>query len=477
MQDSINIKDLLDFKTRVWIYLLSFCSIIFLQTFCTNVCPFIDGLQHDKLFRNLFIVFLLQLVYREFLYSYFKDTRRKLSIPRQAYFLSIASWVMAGVSAFTLHSILYPDFPMSSHFRIFSSYLTLGAGILAQLEYIIFEKRYKELSKDKIFTIFNEKISQRILETFLIFTITPIITILLIIGRYNQEKIIDVQVTLEVFYIGALMIISAVVLAITFGKILKEDTKIIINNIGNIKKGEYENTPIINRPDELGEISYAMRNMSGSIKDGINKIESLSDEIINTQKEIIYTMGEIAETRSKETGNHVKRVAEYSKLLALKLGLDEQTAEMLKLASPMHDIGKVGIPDNILNKPGKHTFEEFEIMKTHAQIGYEMLKHSQKPILQAAAIVAREHHEKYNAKGYPKGLRGEEIHIFARITAVADVFDALGSDRVYKKAWEDEKIFELFNSEKGEHFDPKIIDVFFENIQEIKKIRERFKDI
>ncbi|MBU0923511.1 HD domain-containing protein [bacterium] len=423
------------------------------------------------------MIFLLQLVYREFLYSYFKNSRRNLSIPRQAYFLSIISWFMAGFSAFILHSILYPDFPISSHFRIFSSYLTLGAGILAQLEYIIFEKRYKELSKDKVFTIFNEKISQRILETFLIFTITPIITILLIIARYNQEKIIDVQVTLEVFYIGLLMIISAVILAIAFGKILKEDTKIIINNIGNIKKGEYENTAIINRADELGEISYAMRNMSGSIKDGINKIESLSDEIINTQKEIIYTMGEIAETRSKETGNHVKRVAEYSKLLALKLGLDEQTAEMLKLASPMHDIGKVGIPDNILNKPGKHTFEEFEIMKTHAQLGYEMLKHSTKPILQAAAIVAREHHEKYNAKGYPKGLRGEEIHIFARITAVADVFDALGSDRVYKKAWEDEKIFELFNSEKGEHFDPKIIDVFFENIEEIKVIREKFKDI
>ena len=169
---------------------------------------------------------------------------------------------MAGISAFILHSVLYPDFPMSSHFRIFSSYLTLGAGILAQLEYIIFEKRYKELSRNKVFTIFNEKISQRILETFLIFTITPIITILLIIGRYNHDKVIDIQVTLEVFYIGLLMIISAVILAIAFGKILKEDTKIIINNIGNIKKGEYENTSIINRPDELGEISYAMRNMS-----------------------------------------------------------------------------------------------------------------------------------------------------------------------------------------------------------------------
>ena len=477
MQNSINIKNLLDFKTRVWIYLLSFCSIIFLQTFCTNVCPFIDGLQHDKLFRNLFIIFILQLVYREFLYTYFKESRKNLSLPRQAYFLSIISWILAGFSAFILHNILYPDFPLSSHFRIFSSYLTLGAGILAQLEYIIFEKRYKELSKDKVFTIFNEKISQRIIETFLIFTITPIITILLIIGRYNDYNIIDSQVTLEVFYIGLLMIISAVILAISFGKILKEDTKIIIGNIKNIENGEYENTSIINRPDELGEISYAMKNMSSSIKDGIHQIESLSDEIINTQKEIIYTMGEIAETRSKETGNHVKRVAEYSKLIALKLGINEQEAEMLKLASPMHDIGKVGIPDNILNKPGKLTPEEFEIMKTHAQLGYEMLKHSSKPILQAAAIVSKEHHEKYNGNGYPKGLKGEEIHIFARITAVADVFDALGSDRIYKKAWEDKKIFELFNNEKGEHFDPKIIDMFFENLEEIKQIRDKFKDI
>ena len=384
---------------------------------------------------------------------------------------------MAGFSAFILHNILYPDFPLSSHFRIFSSYLTLGAGILAQLEYIIFEKRYKELSKDKVFTIFNEKISQRIIETFLIFTITPIITILLIIGRYNHDNIIDSQVTLEVFYIGLLMIISAVILAISFGKILKEDTKIIIGNIKNIENGEYENTSIINRPDELGEISYAMKNMSSSIKDGINEIESLSDEIINTQKEIIYTMGEIAETRSKETGNHVKRVAEYSKLLALKLGISSDEAEMLKLASPMHDIGKVGIPDNILNKPGKLTPEEFEIMKTHAQLGFDMLKHSSKAILQIAAIVSNEHHEKYNGKGYPRGLKGEDIHIFARITAVADVFDALGSDRIYKKAWEDEKIFELFNSEKGEHFDPKVIEAFFHSLDEIKTIRERFKDI
>ena len=300
---------------------------------------------------------------------------------------------------------------------------------------------------------------------------------ILIIARYNYEKIIDLQVTLEIVYIGLLMIVSATVLAIVFAKVLKQDTQILIQNIQNIENGKYQSSIILNRPDELGEISFAMKNMSVTIENGIHQIESLSDEIINTQKEIIYTMGEIAETRSKETGNHVKRVAEYSKLLALKLGLDEKTADMLKLASPMHDIGKVGIPDNILNKPGKLTFEEFEVMKTHAQLGYEMLKHSQKPILQAAAIVSKEHHEKYNGKGYPLGLIGEEIHIFARITAVADVFDALGSDRVYKKAWEDEKIFELFRSERGEHFDPKIIDLFFNNLDEIFIIRDKFKDV
>lgn len=475
--NNLKITNLLNIKTRALIYLISFCSIIFLQTFCINVCPYIDGLQHEKLFRNLFIIFLLHLLYREFLYRYFKNPSKNLSLPRKAYFLSIISWLLAAVSAFLLHFILYPDFPLSSHFRIFSSYILLGGGILAQIEYIIFEKRYKQLSKESYFTVFNEKISQRILETFLIFTIVPVTTLLLVIGRYNHEKLITLEVTLEVFYIGCFMVISAIILALVFGKVLKEDTNTIIKNINRIENGNYEEASVLNRPDELGEISYAMKNMGTSIKNGINEIESLSDEIINTQKEIIYTMGEIAETRSKETGNHVKRVAEYSKILALKIGLSHDEAEMLKLASPMHDVGKVGIPDHILNKPGKLTPEEFEIMKTHAILGFDMLKHSNKAILRAAAIVSKEHHEKYNGKGYPYGLKGEDIHIFARITAVADVFDALGSDRVYKKAWDDEKIFELFENEKGEHFDPKIIEAFFDSLDEIKNIREKFKDI
>ncbi|WP_075980579.1 HD-GYP domain-containing protein [Bacillus massilinigeriensis] len=205
-------------------------------------------------------------------------------------------------------------------------------------------------------------------------------------------------------------------------------------------------------------------------------VEDLTKEIEITQKEIIYTLGEIVEVRSNETGNHVKRVAEYSQLLASKCGLSKKEIELIKLASPMHDIGKVGIPDSILNKPGKLTLQEFEIIKTHTSLGYEMIKHSHREILQCAAEIALTHHEKWNGKGYPNGLMGEEIPITGRITAVADVFDALGSNRVYKDAWDLEDILDYFQSERGGHFDPRMVDILFENLDQFLLIKERYSD-
>lgn len=206
------------------------------------------------------------------------------------------------------------------------------------------------------------------------------------------------------------------------------------------------------------------------------EVVALNQEIEETQKEIIFVMGEIGEIRSKETGNHVKRVAEYSKVLALGCGLSEEEAELLRLASPMHDIGKVAIPDSILKKPGKLTPEEFTLMQSHTILGYNLLENSQRSIIRAAATVAHEHHEKWNGKGYPRGLAGEDIHIFGRITALADVFDALGSDRVYKKAWEPERIYALFREERGQHFDPAVVDTFFEHLEEILQVRDLYQD-
>jgi HD-GYP domain-containing protein (c-di-GMP phosphodiesterase class II)/ribonuclease BN (tRNA processing enzyme) len=202
----------------------------------------------------------------------------------------------------------------------------------------------------------------------------------------------------------------------------------------------------------------------------------LEQEVIDTQKEVVFTMGAIGESRSKETGNHVKRVAEYSKILALAYGIEENEAEILKDASPMHDIGKIAIPDKILNKPTYLNEYERKIMDSHTELGYEMIKNSQRPLLKAAAIVAHEHHEKWDGSGYPRGLSGEDIHIYGRITALADVFDALGSDRVYKRAWSDNAIFDFIKRERGKHFDPILVDLFFENREAIFRVREKFGD-
>ena len=211
--------------------------------------------------------------------------------------------------------------------------------------------------------------------------------------------------------------------------------------------------------------SYSGKSLESSI---------LRNELIETQREMIETMGEIGESRSQETGNHVKRVAKYSYELAKLAGLSESQARLLKLASPMHDIGKVAIPDTILLKPGLLTNEEFELMKTHTTIGYNVFRHSKRPLLRTAAIISHEHHEKWDGTGYPNKLKGNEIHIFARITAIADVFDALSSERVYKIAWSMEEIKHYLLEQRGKHFDPSLIDLFFENIDIFINIRHKY---
>ncbi|QKF73497.1 multi-sensor domain-containing response regulator c-di-GMP phosphodiesterase, RpfG family [Aliarcobacter faecis] len=203
---------------------------------------------------------------------------------------------------------------------------------------------------------------------------------------------------------------------------------------------------------------------------------SANKELEEVQKDIIFTMGSIAEFRSKETGEHIKRVAKYSKVLALAYGLDETEASMIELASPMHDIGKIAIPDNILNKSTKLTVEEFEIIKTHTTRGYKILKVSSRPLLKMASIIAYSHHEKYDGTGYPQGLKGEDIPLYGRITAIADVFDALSQDRCYKKAWHIDDILEYIIKEKGTYFDPILVNLFFKNIDKILEIKEQYKD-
>lgn len=265
----------------------------------------------------------------------------------------------------------------------------------------------------------------------------------------------------------------------------EEEQAVKINSIftGTIWKGKISNFKKNGEVFHCDVTMYPLKNNNEEIveymciRHDITQIEKLHDELEDTQREIIYKLGELGECRSSETGQHVKRVAEYSKLLAIKIGLDEKDVNRLFMSSPMHDIGKVGIPDSILNKNGKLDSAEWEVMKTHAQIGYEILRTSKREILQSAAIVSYTHHERWDGSGYPLGLKGEDIHIFGRITAIADVFDALTSERVYKKAWSLEEVLKLFNEEKGKHFDPNLIDVFMNNLDDILEIKEKFKDV
>jgi len=208
-----------------------------------------------------------------------------------------------------------------------------------------------------------------------------------------------------------------------------------------------------------------------SVRTDITEEVKLREDIVSSQREILYTLGELGEWRSQETGEHVSRVALFSGVLARAYGCSEKHTELLVMASPMHDIGKVVIPDKILLKAGPLTDEEFTLMKEHAAYGWRIFSQSKHTLLQAAAIIAYEHHEKWDGTGYPRGLSGENINLFGRITAICDVFDALSHDRVYKKAWSVEETLEHIKRERGKAFEPKLVDLFLENIDKILEIK------
>ncbi len=201
---------------------------------------------------------------------------------------------------------------------------------------------------------------------------------------------------------------------------------------------------------------------------------ALNDEIEDTLRETVFTMGVIEEQRSKETKNHTKRVTQYCMLIAGKLGLSDDEIMLIGDAAPLHDIGKIGISDYILLKSDKLTKAEFELMKSHTKIGHEMLVHSNREILKAAAIIAAQHHERWDGTGYPEGLKTDNIHIFARITALADVFDALSTKRTYKEAWKMQDVINEIVSQRGRHFDPALVDIFLKNTSDFLTIHDKY---
>ncbi len=271
----------------------------------------------------------------------------------------------------------------------------------------------------------------------------------------------------------------------------KSETPLLMVTASNDRKVRYDALQLgvndfLNKPIDTTEFLARARNMldlRASRNQLANRAQWLSgevakatQEILEREQETLFCLGRAAEYRDPETGAHVMRMAHYSRHIAVHMGLPEDECELILRAAPMHDLGKLGTPDHILLKPGKLTTEEFEIMKQHAVIGYRILHDSTSQVLRCGALIAHAHHEKFDGGGYPQGLRGEDIPLYGRIVAVADVFDALTSERPYKNAWEVERSIAFLRDGAGTHFDPRCVDAFLQDWEQVLAIKERFRD-
>lgn len=231
---------------------------------------------------------------------------------------------------------------------------------------------------------------------------------------------------------------------------------------------------------EVGGVDYIAKPVSAPIvrarvKTHLSLVRA--DELRESRLHIVQCLGLAAEYKDNETGMHVIRMSHYSKILALAAGLSDADADELLHAAPMHDIGKIGIPDRILQKQGKLDDEEWRVMRQHVQIGADIIGVHERGLLKTARLVALTHHEKWDGSGYPKGLKEEDIPLEGRIVAIADVFDALTSVRPYKRAWSEDEAVELLVREKGKHFDPRLVDLFLAQLPAIREVRLRWPDV
>jgi len=269
---------------------------------------------------------------------------------------------------------------------------------------------------------------------------------------------------------GAILLPVVILAAVLLMGYLLRPISTLREGLERIGKGDLDTPMRVRDVTELGLLGEAVNDLAGQLKSSRQVAEEREREIVETQREIIHTLGQVVESRSTETATHVSRVGELSYHLGILSGLEEEKAVLLRQASPMHDVGKIGIPDDILNKPGRLTPIEYELMKSHAEIGFRILAKSQRSLLKAAAVVAYQHHEHWNGNGYPRGLVGEEIHIYGRIVAVVDVLDALMSDRCYRPAKPLHEVLGIIRAGRGGQFEPRLVDLLLEHLDEFLTI-------
>ncbi len=284
--------------------------------------------------------------------------------------------------------------------------------------------------------------------------------------NYGEGSVIFMR---ELFFVGGVILAEMTNLIFSFCRNLKQHFNNQNNSMEAVSKGNLDQHVIISSQDEFAVMGRYTNYMIEMLKERNRQLEK-------TRQEIIQRLGRAAEYRDNETGMHVVRMSHFSEALAKKANLSKEQCDLILQASPMHDVGKIGIPDKVLLKPGKLEGEEWTKMQSHVEVGAAILSGSDSELMQLAEEIAATHHEKYDGTGYPNGLKGEEISIEGRIVPICDVFDALTSVRPYKKAWTVEDAIDLIKEEKGKHFDPDLVDKFVSILPEILEIKERYSE-
>ncbi len=259
-----------------------------------------------------------------------------------------------------------------------------------------------------------------------------------------------------------------------FGYIVKpfESSEVLIHVANALRRRKLELENHFHREN----LENIVRTRTTALQQALDWLEHSEKELRLSREETIQRLAIAAEFRDSSTAQHIHRMSHYCELLARNYGLSPERCELIRTASPMHDIGKIGTPDHVLLKPGKFTQEEFGVIVQHAEIGYRILSGSDAELLKVAAVIAYTHHERYDGTGYPRGLRGEAIPVEGRIAAIADAFDALTTKRVYKPAFEISHAVDLMLKHRGEHFDPELLDVFIASTEEVTRIHNQYAD-
>lgn len=456
-----------------------------------RVCPMLETLTSTELFTHVAVTFGVVYLLRHFVLQQHTLVKEQKHARLDTTLMFFASLILAA-----FYNVYY-DFPLDSNLKVLFGMSLFGffTGILLQLDSKItcFDslnsaERYQfELSGER-----QSMVKQMIfLISLLLITLTSMLAMVAVKDifwlEHNPERILDgtgkISVIKEFIYIS--IVLGAYVIAIMFqwSKLMRkvlsaQECSLIEVANGNISK----RVPIFEH-DELGSMASLTNQM-------LDSLESSQDEVKTTRDVAIVSLSALAESRDNETGAHILRTQEYVRALAKYLSqfdkhkplLTENYIELLYKSAPLHDVGKVGIPDNILLKPGKLTDEEFEIMKGHPEIGAKALSMAEGQLgsnsfLQLAKEISLTHHEKWNGSGYPNGLKGEEIPLSGRLMALADVYDALISERVYKKAFSHEKAKLIILEGNEVHFDPQIVEAFLAIEDEFVAIANKYREL